>query len=81
MERDAKFEWTVLSLPSYSPHLAPPDILLFGPMKDGLRGQHFPDYAVFAAVRKWVASVGAGFYERSMQAPVHRWQKCIVSGW
>jgi hypothetical protein len=33
-------------------------------MKDGLREQHFEDNdAVFAAVRKWLASAGADFYE------------------
>jgi hypothetical protein len=53
--------------------LAPSDFHLFGLMKDGLRGQHFPDDAVIASVRKWVASAGADFYEGSMQAPVHRW--------
>jgi hypothetical protein len=40
-------------------------------MKDGLRGEHFPDNdAVIAAVRKWLASA----------ALVHRWQKCITNG-
>ncbi|PNF28558.1 hypothetical protein B7P43_G12914 [Cryptotermes secundus] len=77
----AKFGWTVLPHPPYSPGLAPLDFHLFGPMKDGLRGQHFPDNdAVIAAVRKWLASAGADFYKRSMQALVHRWQKCITNG-
>jgi hypothetical protein len=41
--------------------------------RHGLCGQHFPDNdAVIAAVRKWLASAGAGFYER--------WQKCITNG-
>jgi hypothetical protein len=41
-------------------YFAPSDFHLFGPMKDGLRGQHFPDNdAVIAAVRKWLASAGA----------------------
>jgi hypothetical protein len=49
---------------------------VFGPMKVGLRGQHFPDNdAVIAAVRKWLASAGANFYECGIQALVHRWQK------
>jgi hypothetical protein len=48
-------------------------------MKDGLRRQHFPDNdAVIAAARKWVASADADFYERSMQALVHRWRKCVA---
>jgi hypothetical protein len=77
----AKFGWIVLQHPSYSPELVPSDFHLFGPMKDGLRGQHFPDNnAVIAAVRKWVASAGADSYEHSMQALVHRWRKCIANG-
>jgi hypothetical protein len=47
----------------------PTDFHLFRLMKDELCGQHFHDNdAVIAAVRKWVASAGANFYERSMQA-------------
>jgi hypothetical protein len=49
-------------------------------MKGGLRGQHFPDNAKIAAVRKWVASTGADFYHRSLQALVHRSRKRITSG-
>jgi hypothetical protein len=56
-------------------------IIIIGPMKDGLRGQHFQDNdAVIAAVRKWLASAGADLYERGIQALVHRWQKCIRNG-
>jgi histone-lysine N-methyltransferase SETMAR len=33
--------WTVIPHPPYSLDLAPSDFHLFGPMKDGLRGQHF----------------------------------------
>ena len=32
-----------------------------------------------AVVKQWVISTGADFYEHSMQALVHCWQKCIVS--
>jgi hypothetical protein len=54
---------------------------LFGPMKDGPRGQHFPVNAtVIAVVRKWLASAGADLYERGIQSLVHRWQKCITNG-
>jgi hypothetical protein len=50
-------------------------------MKDELWGQQFPDNdAVITAVRWWIASTGADFYERSMQTLVHHWQKCIASG-
>jgi hypothetical protein len=77
----AQFGWTVLPHPPYSPDLAPSDFRLLGPMKSGIHGQHFPDVdAVIAAVRKWVASAGANFYERSLQALVHRWRNCIGNG-
>jgi hypothetical protein len=50
-------------------------------MKDGPHGQHFPSYnAVERAVKQWTTSAGADFYERGMQALVHRWQKCIANG-
>ena len=50
-------------------------------MKDGLRGQHFPvKDTVVRAVKQWATSVGADFYERGMQALVHRWRKCIANG-
>jgi hypothetical protein len=52
---------------------------LFGCLKDELCGQHFPDNdAVIAAVRKWLASAGADFYERGIQALVDHWQKCRI---
>jgi hypothetical protein len=61
--------------------LAPFDFHLFGPMKDGRRGQHFPSYdAIVRAVKQWATSAGTYFYERGMQALVHRWQKCIANG-
>jgi hypothetical protein len=49
-------------------------------MKDELQGQHFPNDAFFAAVRKLVASAGADSYEHRMQDPAHHWRKCIASG-
>ena len=74
-------DWTVLPHPPYSPYLAPSDFHLFGPMKDGLHGQHFPSNdAVVWAVKQWATSTGADFYERSMQALVHRRRKCIANG-
>jgi hypothetical protein len=42
-------------------------------MKDGPCEQHFPDNDAIIAL-------GADFSERSMQALVHHWQKCIANG-
>lgn len=61
----ARSEWTVLPHLRYSPDLAPSEFHVFGPVKDGIRGQQFPDNdAVIAAARKWLKSAGADFYER-----------------
>ena len=80
-EHIANLRWTVLPYPPYSPDLAPSDFRLFGPMKDGLRGQHFPSNdAVVRAVEQYATSAGADFYECGVQALVHRWRKCIANG-
>ena len=72
---------TVVPHPLYSLDLAPSDFHLFGPMKDGLCGQHFPsNNAIIRAVKQWVTSAGADFYECGMQALVNRWRKCIANG-
>ena len=74
VENIANLGWTVLPHPPYSPDLAPSNFHLFGPMKDGLRGQHFPSNDVIVrAVKQWATSAGADFYECGMQALVHRW--------
>jgi hypothetical protein len=50
-------------------------------MKDGLSEQHFPSYdVVVRAVKQWAISGGADFYERGLQAVVHRWRKCTANG-
>lgn len=47
------------------------DFHFFGPIKDGLCGQHFPcNGAITGAVKQWVISAGADIYEHSMQALV-----------
>ena len=81
VEHIVKLGWTVLPHPSYSLDLAPSDFHLFRPMKDGLCGQHFPsNNVIIAAVKQWTTSAGADFYERGVQALVHRWRKCIANG-
>ena len=50
-------------------------------MKDGLHGEHFTSNdIIMTAVNQWVFSTGADFYKCSMQALIHRWQKCIDNG-
>jgi len=42
MEHIVILGWTVVPHPPFSPNLVRSDFHLFGPMKDGLHGQHFP---------------------------------------
>jgi len=50
-------------------------------MKVGLRGQYFPSNdAVVRAVKQWATAACADFYERGVQALVHRCRKCIANG-
>ena len=81
LEHIVNLGWTVVQHPPYSPDFVPSDFHLFGPMKEGLCGQHFPsNNAVVQAGKQWATSTGADFYECSMQALVHHWQKCMASG-
>ena len=81
LEHTANLCWTILPYPPSSLDLLPSDFHLFGPVKDGLHGQHFPSNdAIIAAVKQWVTSAGADFYEHVMQTLVHGWQKCIANG-
>ena len=62
LEHIVNLGWNVVPHPPYSPDLAPSDFHLFGPMKDGLRGQHFPSNdAIVQAVKQWTTSAGADF--------------------
>ena len=80
VEHTANLGWTVLPHPPYSLDLAPPDFHLLRPMEDGLCGQHFSSNdATTAAVKQWVISAGADFYESSMQA-AHCWSQCMATG-
>jgi len=74
MEHNANLGWTVLPHTQYSPDLMLFDFHLFRLMKDRLCGQHFPsNNTIIAAVKRWVTSTGADFYELGMEALVHRW--------
>ena len=60
----ASFGWTMVTHPPYSPDLAPSDYHLFGPLKEGVRGQHFTsDQEVKNTVRKWLKVQPADFYK------------------
>ena len=81
MEHIASLGCTVLPHALYSPDLMLSDFHLFRPMKDTLHGQCFHNNdIIIAAVKQWVTSTGADFYQRSMQALVHHWWKHIANG-
>ena len=65
--------------PPYSPDLAPSDFHLFGPLKDFLRGQHFPiDEALKRTVRTWCRNVDKKFFCPGFERWVGRYEKCVL---
>lgn len=72
VEYTASLGWTVLPHPSYCLDLASSDLHLLGLVKDELPGEHSPSKeALTAAVKLWIPSTGAEFYECGMRALVH----------
>ena len=73
MEAIILFGWTVIPHLLYSPDLAPSDNQLFGPMKEGLRGNRYgSDNEVKTAVLNWLRHQPAEFYSTGIHALVHR---------
>jgi histone-lysine N-methyltransferase SETMAR len=67
----------VLKHPPYSPDLAPPDVHLFGPLKDALRGHWLAsDHGVKAAVHAWLIPHKTLFSEGTPKL-VDRKNKCV----
>ena len=63
----------ILPHPPYSPHLAPSDFRLLGPLKDALRGITFEDNeSVIRAVRTWLREQETSWYREGMHALVSR---------
>ena len=80
LEHIANPGWTVLLHPLYRPDLALSDFHIFGQMNDGLHRQHFPsNNAIREAVKQWVTTTCADFYEHNRQALVHHRWKCIAN--
>ena len=71
----------IMPQPPYSPDLAPSDFHLFGPLKDGLRGEHFEtDAEVRCAVKNWVKKTENAFFRAEFQRSPERWEKCVQAG-
>ena len=65
-EAIAKFGWTELPHPPYSPDLVPSDFHLFVPLQDALRGTRFEDYeSVIHAVRTWLHEQEMSWYRET----------------
>ena len=73
-EAIAKFGWTVLPYPPYSPDLAPSDFHLIGPLEDALNGTRLEDdESVINAVRTWQREKETCWYREGMHALVLHW--------
>ncbi|KAF6027711.1 hypothetical protein EB796_013984 [Bugula neritina] len=80
-EEITRHGWTTLPHPPYSPDLAPSDFHLFGPMKEGLRGQRFStDEEVKTAVRSWLRSQPSSFYEARIHALIKQRTAAVDNG-
>ena len=68
-------KWTT---PPYSPDLVPSDYHLFLHLKKFLGGKRFDDNDDLKyAVKKWLTSWAAAFYEKGIQKVVPRYDKCL----
>ena len=68
----------VLQHPPYSPDLIPSDFHLFGPLKQHLSGERFPDDKVVeTAVCAWFQQQTKEFYAEGLQGLVKWWDKCL----
>ena len=75
------FGWEQIDHPPYSPDLAPSDFHLFLHLKKFLAGQRFEnDDDLKDAVKKWLTSQAAAFYEEGVQKLVPRYDKCLNNG-
>jgi histone-lysine N-methyltransferase SETMAR len=67
--------------PPFSPDLSPSDFHLFLRLKKFLAGQRFlNDDDVKEAVKKWLSSQAATFYEEGIQKLVPHYDKCLNNG-
>lgn len=72
--------WEILPHPPYSPDLAPSDFFLFGPMKDSLRGQKFPDEkSLRSALKTWIKGQPKEWFESGLKKLPERWHKCVIT--
>ena len=81
MEAITSVEWTVIPHPPYSPDLEPSDYHLFGPMKQGLRGNRYGSAnEVKIAVLNWLRHQPVECYNTGIHALLHRWTATLARG-
>jgi histone-lysine N-methyltransferase SETMAR len=69
----------LLPHPPYSPHLAPSDYHIFGPLKETLCGHRFGSHGdVQQAVQMWLLEQSKSFFFEGMKKLVEQYQKCII---
>jgi hypothetical protein len=74
----ATMGWTVLPCPPFSPHLAPSDLHIFGPLRDALRGRRFADDDELKhSVRDELRRFGKVSYTTGIQRLTQRWNMCV----
>lgn len=72
------FGWEEFHHPPYSPDLAPSDYHLFRYLKNFLGGKRFDtDEELKTAVKNWLSSQEAEFYEKGITKLVDRYDKCL----
>ena len=69
----------ILSLPPYSPDMAPPEFCLFPKLKFYLQGtQYGSNEGVIEAVNEYFGDQEKAFYFEGIRKPEQGWAKCIA---
>jgi hypothetical protein len=72
--------WTVLPHPTYSPHLAPTDYHLLGPLKDTPRDRRFVyDDDLKHSAREELQRFSKHFYATGAQRLTQRWKSLLIT--
>jgi hypothetical protein len=70
--------WTVLLRAPYSPYLAPPDLHLFGLLRDAVWGRRFADDSELKHnVRAELQRFSKDFCATSIERLTQSWKKCV----
>jgi hypothetical protein len=74
------FNWELFDYPSYCAHVVPSDYHLFFYLKNWLGSQCFNnDEEFLEAVKTWLSSQAANFFDTGIQKFIPRYDKCLNS--